>query len=305
MGKSHAALRFGGVHSLELLTTFINERTGLNRNIDGALQRQAGLIPKAESILEDHMEEILRADPTALKQVKGTLLELKETEGEHHQEMLKYYMYIVDKIAATGGTHVLDEMVSALDRTLFGREEKSTRTEETLKRRRNVLQSFRQNQRNFLEAKRIQSPANNDQQNREKPQSLPESKVTFHHQARRMHIHTELLRDVRLDTRSSLKQSLKLLAGLGASRPLHIPSHPSRREIWIEMVSNPHLDLMVSRTHEKRTYPRIAWAVPLLCHQHRSLGLALPCSQPVIRQQRLNTHRYTLLPSRVQDRTMA
>ncbi|RUS89404.1 hypothetical protein EGW08_002841, partial [Elysia chlorotica] len=114
--------RFGGVHSVELLTTFINERTGLHRNSDGALQPQAGLIPKAESVLQHHMEQILAADTKTLKEVKEALLELKETEAEHHQEMLKYYMYLVDKMAATGGTHVVDEMVSALDRTLFGKE---------------------------------------------------------------------------------------------------------------------------------------------------------------------------------------
>ncbi|GFS25555.1 protein disulfide-isomerase domain [Elysia marginata] len=179
------------MHSVELLTTFINERTGLNRNTDGSLQPQAGLIDEAESVLQDHMRQIIKANKENLKQVKDILLALKETTAEHHQEMLKYYMYIVDKIATTGGTDVIKEMISALDRTLFGIEEKSTRTEETLKRRRNVLQSFQQKQRDFLQAEKKQNQMDTGSPH-DHHNSLPESRVTFRSQTDWTHAHSEL-----------------------------------------------------------------------------------------------------------------
>ncbi|XP_005095652.1 protein disulfide-isomerase like 2-1 [Aplysia californica] len=176
--------RFGGVLSAELITMFVNERTGLNRDTEGGILQEAGRIPAADKLLNQYIEDVVDHVDERLVSLSSALTALKPSLEEYENEMLDYYLFVLDNIAMAGNVAILRELIRGEEEKLSEKEELSTKQRETLKRRKNVL-TYMQSLVN--EVKESRKKRKDDTKRKQQEETLILENPSKHD-----HVHTEL-----------------------------------------------------------------------------------------------------------------
>merc|ERR1712096_274963 len=108
--------------SVEMITMFVNERTGLNRDTDGGILDKAGRVAAADEIIENNIAGIATADSKALSKISRELSAIKADHEVHHVDMIEYYQFVVDNIGMTNNAGMLRELLNGEENKLYGME---------------------------------------------------------------------------------------------------------------------------------------------------------------------------------------
>jgi len=146
--------RFGSFLSVEVLTMFVNEKTGLNRDTEGGILDDAGRVRLADEIVEQNIDIIADASESGLSKLVRQLADQKPKMEPHQIEFLEYYMFILDNIALTKNSLMLRELLHGEEAKLYGMEEMSSKERESIKRRRNILKYMQRLLRDWKENRR-------------------------------------------------------------------------------------------------------------------------------------------------------
>nr|KAG5704544.1 hypothetical protein BaRGS_003855 [Batillaria attramentaria] len=134
---------FGGNISIFMLTTFINEQTGLNRNPDGSMQPTSGRVEQFDKHVADSADDIMKGNKEAVGRLVSHLLIEKPKLRRHELEFANYYVFLLDKITASGKMDVVDTQLNDIMLKLDEHEDLLPKQEDTLKRKRNILLYFK------------------------------------------------------------------------------------------------------------------------------------------------------------------
>jgi len=145
--------RFGSMLSVEMITMFVNEKTGLNRDTEGGILDKAGRVAEADDVIERNVNVLANPDSKALAKLARELKSLRDGMEPHNAEMLEYYLFVLDNIAMSNNAAMLREMVTGEEAKLYGMEEIPTKERESIKRRRNVLKYFQKLIKSYKEGK--------------------------------------------------------------------------------------------------------------------------------------------------------
>jgi len=151
--KKDKPKRFGSMLSVEMITMFVNEKTGLNRDTEGGILDKAGRVEAADAIIQKNIGVIANPDSKGLAKLTRDISAIKGDHESHHVDMIEYYMFVVDNIAMSNNAAMLRELLNGEENKLYGMEELPTKEKETIKRRRNILRYFLKLVKNFRDNK--------------------------------------------------------------------------------------------------------------------------------------------------------
>jgi len=151
--KKDKPKRFGSMLSVEMITMFVNEKTGLNRDTEGGILDKAGRVEAADEIIEKNIAVIASPDSKKLAKVAKEISAVKSKYEAHHVDMIDYYMFVIDNIAMSNNAAMLRELLNGEENKLYGMEEIPTKEKETIKRRRNILRYMAKLVKDFKEGK--------------------------------------------------------------------------------------------------------------------------------------------------------
>lgn len=135
--------RFGGNISIFMQTTFINEKTGLNRNPDGSMQPTSGRVEQFDNHVVDYADDILKVNKEAMARLISLLLIEKPKLRRHETEFSSYYVFLLDKILASGKMDVVETQLTDIVSKLEEHQDLLPKQEDVLKRKRNILMFFK------------------------------------------------------------------------------------------------------------------------------------------------------------------
>ncbi|KAK7114762.1 uncharacterized protein [Littorina saxatilis] len=135
--------RFGGHISIYMETTFINEQTGLNRNPDGSMKPTSGRIDQYDNRVLEFADGLLEGDKEVMGRIVSHLLIEKAQLTRHENEFANYYIFLLDKIRATGKMDIVNSQLEDIAQKLDQHEDMTAKQEDTLKRKRNILGFFK------------------------------------------------------------------------------------------------------------------------------------------------------------------
>lgn len=156
--KKDKPKRFGSFLSVEMITMFVNEKTGLNRDTDGGILDEAGRVPEADAIIEKNIASVANANGNGLSKLAREIAGLKSGMEDHQVEMLDYYLFVLDNVAMTGNIAMLKELLAGEEEKLYGMDDIATKERETLKRRRNIIKYLQAEVKDFKDNKNSRLP---------------------------------------------------------------------------------------------------------------------------------------------------
>lgn len=151
--KKDKPKRFGSMLSVEMITMFVNEKTGLNRDTEGGILDKAGRVDAADELIEKNVDVVASPDSKKLAKLARDLSTLKADHESHHVDMIDYYIFVIDNIAMSNNAAMLRELLNGEENKLYGMEELPTKEKESIKRRRNILRYFLKLVKDFKENK--------------------------------------------------------------------------------------------------------------------------------------------------------
>lgn len=162
--EKHRPKRFGSWLSPEVITMFVNERTGLNRDTEGGILDDAGRVPAADELIKEYAEDIISAKPVLLTQLSQKISAIKSKVEKHQEEMLDFYIFVLDNIGQTGHVGMLKELINGEEEKLSEKDELATKERETYKRRRNILKFMQKVVNDFKKNKKSQKQFPRDEE---------------------------------------------------------------------------------------------------------------------------------------------
>ncbi|BFZ13351.1 hypothetical protein BsWGS_16390 [Bradybaena similaris] len=141
-GEKQEPKQFGGMLTHELLTEFVNMRTGLHRQLNGKLGPEAGRVKEADELLEENVAHVMGGTPEEIKSVIVEIEALLGKSERQHIQMLEYYLYILENISANKDEKTVKETLEEVLERLNKKTGVTTRQKDTITRKRNIVKYF-------------------------------------------------------------------------------------------------------------------------------------------------------------------
>ncbi|PVD21491.1 hypothetical protein C0Q70_19665 [Pomacea canaliculata] len=171
------AKRFGGNISIYMQTNFINQQTGLDRNIDGSMKDTSGRIRQFDVALAEHADHVLQADPEVLGRLIKQFASEKSQLERQHKEFADYYIYLLQKTRASGKLDKMMSLIMDLNKKLDESEDLLPKQEDSLRRKRNILIYFGNLQDEAEKLKREKEAEEKKQKDKEKAEEEKQKRV--------------------------------------------------------------------------------------------------------------------------------